>query len=60
MKSRARRKLAAMHDFLAQLPDLINMIFNALDLFVVRSALLILTVVGTLSLVRRQNRREKS
>lgn len=46
-----------MHNLLGQLPDFINLVFNALDLLVVRSALLILTVVGTWSLVRKQENR---
>jgi hypothetical protein len=49
-----------MHSLLVQVPDFINLIFNALDLLVVRSALLVLTVVGTWSLVRKADRRPKA
>ena len=42
-----------MRNSLAQLPDVINLIFNILDLIVVRLALLMLTVIGAWTLLRR-------
>ena len=57
MRSKGSRTAGNMHNALVQLPDFINLIFNALDLLVVRSALLILTIVGTWSVVRKQEGR---
>ena len=50
----------AMHNLLLQLPELINLVFNALDLLVVRSALLILSVVGAVSLLRGNRNRQRA
>jgi hypothetical protein len=42
-----------MRNALAQLPDLINLVFNALDLIVVRLTLLSLAVIGAWTLLHR-------
>lgn len=41
-----------MRDFLDQLPEIINKLFDAFDLLVVRLALLVLIVLGALSLIK--------
>ena len=42
-----------MHDFLNQLPEVINKIFDALDLLVIRVAIFALVAVGAYSLIKR-------
>lgn len=41
-----------MHDFLNQLPDIINKLFDVLDLLVVRLVLFALIVIGALTLIK--------
>jgi hypothetical protein len=41
-----------MHQFLESLPAIINRLFDALDLLVLRSSLLALVVVGAYTLLR--------
>jgi hypothetical protein len=41
-----------MHDFLSQLPGIINPLFDVLDLLVVRLLLLALIVIGAWTLIK--------
>jgi hypothetical protein len=42
-----------MHDLLKELPEIINRVFDILDLLVVRSTLLGLTALGAYALLHR-------
>lgn len=43
--------MTALHNLLSELPELVNLIFNILDLFVVRFTLLALAVLGVYALL---------
>lgn len=44
-----------MHNLLVGLPDTVNLVYNVLDLIVVRSTLLGLAVMGAYALLSRHN-----
>ena len=48
-----------LHDFLNQLPEVINKIFDALDLLVIRFAILALAALGAYSLIKRHRGAKK-